>query len=142
MLCFRKWFAGLTWTVVTLTSVCLVTFFSIFPTADIPFSFISEVCRFPHQPRPIPTIIYFLVSKVQLLFDVQDLHGLPFTGHQIVIPGTKLNHILKFLLSVKGPFINYVTHLGGGGRGYQLCYNLWLRGRGGWQHCYITLRYM
>ena len=43
--------------------------------------------------------------------------------------------------AIKGPFINYVTHLGGGG-GKQSRYDLLRRGEGGWQLCYVTLRYM
>ena len=41
----------------------------------------------------------------------------------------------------KGPFINYVMHLGGEG----VCNFVTIcdgGGRGGWLHCYITLRYM
>jgi hypothetical protein len=57
----RRWFSVLTWSVVS-SFFCIAAFFAIFPVADIPFSFISEVCRFPEQPRTIPLIIYFLVS--------------------------------------------------------------------------------
>ncbi len=76
---FRKWFATLTWCVALIISLCIITFFTVFPMADIPYSFISEVCRFPDAPRPIPTIIYFLVplsknplSESDLVEDNQD----------------------------------------------------------------------
>ena len=39
----------------------------------------------------------------------------------------------------KGPFINYVTHLGVGG-GSHLCYDLLRRGGGCWQKCHVKLR--
>ena len=40
--------------------------------------------------------------------------------------------------TIKGPFINYVTHLGG--EGVPICVTVCYRGEGGcWQKCYVTL---
>ena len=50
--------------VVSLVSLCVTSFFTIFPLLDIPFSFVTEICRFPENPRSIPLIIFFLIPSI------------------------------------------------------------------------------